>query len=92
MKAFLDRFVFFNCAENRPKVKGKKAILATPYEEKNPETAAPLVAMFEKSFHYLQMDFAARVLVPGVGEKRDILKKEQALQDAHDLGARLAGE
>jgi len=90
MKAFLDRFVYFNCPENRPKIKGKQAILATPYEEKSDQTAAPLVAMFEKSFRYLEMEFAGKILVPGVGERKDILKKEDALEQAHGLGAWLA--
>jgi multimeric flavodoxin WrbA len=89
MKAFLDRFVYFNSPENRPQIRGKLAVLAVPYEEESAETAGPLVAMFEKSFAYLEMDLVAKVLVPGVGEKKDILKKEAVLQEAFELGAGL---
>ncbi len=39
MKAFLDRFVYFNCPGHRDAVKGKPAIPAIPFEEDNPETA-----------------------------------------------------
>ena len=53
MKAFLDRFVFFNCPENRETIKGKTAVLAIPFEEENPEAADLLVGMFEKSLDYL---------------------------------------
>ena len=49
MKAFIDRFVYFNCPENRPKIKGKSAILAIPFEEDNLETAGPTLALFERS-------------------------------------------
>ena len=47
MKAFIDRFVFFNCPENRTKIKGKKAVIAVPFEEENPDTARPVVEFFE---------------------------------------------
>ena len=50
MKAFLDRFVYFNCPNNKEKIRGKLAILAVPFEEDNIETAEPLIRMFEKSF------------------------------------------
>ena len=52
MKGFIDRFVYFNCPENREKVRGKMAILVVPFEEDNVETAEPLIKMFEKSFSY----------------------------------------
>lgn len=90
MKAFLDRFVYFNSPENRPKIRGKLAVLAVPYEEKGKETAAPLVAMFKKSLQYLEMNLAAKILAPGVGQKGDILKKQAVLDEAYSLGSRLA--
>ena len=36
MKAFIDRFVYFNCEENRAKIRGKLAAVAVPFEEENP--------------------------------------------------------
>ena len=56
MKGFLDRLVYFNCPENRPKIRGKRAVLAVPFEEADPQAAALLVAIFEKSLAYLEME------------------------------------
>jgi multimeric flavodoxin WrbA len=39
MKSLIDRFVYFNCPENRDKIRGKRALLAVPFEEENPATA-----------------------------------------------------
>ena len=36
IKALLDRMVYFNCPENRAKIRGKPAALVTPYEETGP--------------------------------------------------------
>jgi len=90
MKAFLDRFVFFNCPENREKIRGMKAILAVPFEEDNVETAEPLIRMFEKSFEYLEMVLIEKIIVPGVGKKGEVLKKQEVLDSCYELGKNLA--
>lgn len=90
MKAFIDRFVYFNCRENRAKIRGKPAAIAVPYEEEGPETAELVVAFFKKSLAYLEMNLVGQVVVPGVGKKGEILQKEEALQRAYELGERLA--
>ena len=90
MKGFLDRFVYFNCPENREKIRGKSAVLAVPFEEEDTEAAAPLVTMFEKSLDYLEMTLAGKILAPGVGEKGDILKKVDILNEAYRLGGEIA--
>lgn len=89
MKAFIDRFVYFNCPENRDKIKGKKAIIAVPFEDDDPKTAVLLVSFFEKSFEYLQMQFAAKLIVGGVTRKGEILKKKDRITEAFELGKRL---
>ena len=89
MKAFIDRFVYFNSPENRAKIKGKSAVVAVPFEEETPETAALTVAMFEKSFRYLEMNLAGSVIVPGVGRKGEILKKADKLVEGYELGRKL---
>jgi hypothetical protein len=48
MKAFIDRFVYFNCPENRVKIKGKAAAIIIPFEDDDLDTARPLVELFEK--------------------------------------------
>ena len=86
MKAFIDRFVYFNCPANRQKIRGKSAVIAIPYEEEGLETAVPLEMMFEKSFQYLEIKLIGKIIVPGVSEKGDILKKPDRLNEAYELG------
>lgn len=86
MKGFIDRFVYFNCPENRAKIKGKSSVIAVPFEEESPETAAPVVTFFEKCFHYLQMKLVAKIIVPGVSKKGEILEKRDRLEEAYQLG------
>jgi multimeric flavodoxin WrbA len=90
MKGFIDRFVYFNCPENRMKIKGKPAVLAVPFEEENLETATLLKAFFEKSLQYLEMNLIGTILVPGVSRKGEIIEKEDKLQKGYELGRRLA--
>jgi multimeric flavodoxin WrbA len=90
MKGFIDRFVYFNCPEQRAKITGKSAVLAIPFEEENPETAALLIAFFEKSLQYLQMNLIGTVIVPGVSGRGEILEKPDRLADAYELGRKLA--
>lgn len=90
MKGFIDRFVYFNCPENRVKIKDKQAVIAVPFEEKNTETSTLLIAFFEKCFKYLQMNLIGKIIVPGVGNKGAILKKKDYLNEAYELGIILA--
>ncbi len=90
MKGLVDRFVYFNCPENRAKIRAKPAILAIPYEEEDPQTAALVVAFFEKSLAYLEMDLLGQVVVPGVTKKGDVLHKPARLAEGYELGRRAA--
>jgi multimeric flavodoxin WrbA len=92
MKAFLDRFVYFNCPENREMIRGKSAVLAAPWEESGQEAAEPLVRMFELSIAYLEMKLAGTVLAPGVGAPGDILRHPGILASCQALGERLASD
>jgi multimeric flavodoxin WrbA len=90
MKAFIDRFVYFNCTENRQKIKGLSAALAVPFEEDDLETARGVIEFFQKSLAYLEVELLGQIIVPGVGEKGAIRSKSQSLQQAYDLGRKLA--
>lgn len=90
MKGFIDRFVYFNCPENREKINGKSAVIAIPFEEENPETAALMVAFFEKCFQFLQMNLISKIIVQGVSRKGEIQEKGDRLKEAYELGRRLA--
>jgi len=90
MKLFIDRFVYFNYPRNRDKIKRKSTVIAIPFEEENPQTARPVVEFFKKSLAYLEMKLIGQIIVPGVSEKRDILRKPDYLAKAYKLGQRLA--
>jgi multimeric flavodoxin WrbA len=90
MKGFIDRFVYFNCPKNRPKIQGKSAVIAVPFEEENLDTARPVVEFFQKCLDYLQMNLIGKILVPGVSIKGEIRHKEKCLQQACELGKTLA--
>jgi multimeric flavodoxin WrbA len=89
MKGFIDRFVYFNCPENRAKIKNKSAALAVPFEEDNPETASVLIEFFERCFDYLEMKIVGRIIVPGVTHRGEILRKEDRLEESFLLGKSL---
>jgi multimeric flavodoxin WrbA len=86
MKAFIDRFVYFNCPENREKIKGKPAVIVVPFEDTIPETAALLEQFFEKCFEYLEMNLINRLIVPGVTKKGEVLKHKKYIEEALKLG------
>ncbi len=90
MKSFIDRFVYFNCPENREKIKGKSAVIVIPFEEKDPEMADLTIEFFEKSFQYLEMKLTDKIIAPGVGEKGKVLEKEDILDQSCKLGRKLA--
>jgi len=92
MKALLDRFVYFNCPEHRPEIRGTRGLVAVPFEETTPKTAELVVDMFHRSFHWLEMKAAGTILAPGVGEKGDILRERAILDSAFEAGRRLARE
>ncbi len=90
MIGFIDRFVYFNCPENRAKIRGKRAAIAVPYEEEGNEAADLVVAFFERCLKYLEIELAGQVLVPGVSRKGEIAGREEKLREAYELGKRLA--
>jgi multimeric flavodoxin WrbA len=92
MKAFIDRFVYFNDEANRPMVRGKRAVVAIVLEETHEQTWRPVVEFFEKSLEYLEMQLAGTIIVAGVGKKGEIREHPQRLEDAYHLGSTLARE
>ena len=90
IKAFIDRFVYFNCPENRVKIKGKSAVIVVPFEEDNLETADLLVKMFEKSFEYLEIPLIGKIIIPGVTKRGEVIKQEATIEQCCNLGKKLA--
>ena len=92
MKGLIDRFVYFNCPENRAKIKDKKAVLAVPFEDEDLETARLLIELFEKSMKYLEVDLVGMVLAPGVTKLGEVKKKKAYLDECYGLGRRAVKE
>ncbi len=92
MKAFIDRFVYFNSETNRPMVRGKRAVVAIVLEETHEQTWRPVIEFFERSLAYLEMELTQKIVVPGVARKGDIRKQPKRLEEAYRLGRRLAGK
>jgi multimeric flavodoxin WrbA len=90
IKGFLDRLVYFNCPENREKIKGKPVVLAVPCEEADPSAAVLVKTMFEKSLEYLEMNLIGTIIVPSVTKRGEIIKKQGPLKEAYNLGIKLA--
>jgi multimeric flavodoxin WrbA len=90
MKCFIDRFVYFNCPENRNKIKGKTGVIAVPFEDKTLSTANLVVDFFERCLNYLEMRLAEKVLVPGVTRRGEVRDKKQIMDRCYKLGQRLA--
>ncbi len=90
MKACIDRFVYFNCPGHRPMIAGKRAAVVIPYEETAVETAAPVVRFFERCLSYLEMELVATLLAPGVTKRGEVRRRQDLMDRARELGARLA--
>ena len=90
MKGLIDRLVYFNCPENRAKIKGNSAALAVPFEENDPGAAELVISLFEKSLNYLEMNLIDKIIAPGCGFKGEVKKKTDILDQCYELGKRLA--
>lgn len=90
MKGFIDRFVFFNCDANRPGIRGKKAAVVVPFEELNRETVAPVLAFFEMSLQYLEIDLIGKICAPGMARKGEVKENPEIMAEAWQLGQKLA--
>jgi multimeric flavodoxin WrbA len=88
MKGFIDRFVYYNCGANEDKIKGKKAVLAIPFEEENPETAALVVRFFEKSLQFLDITLLGKIIAGGMVHKGQARTDQALPSEAFALGKR----
>ncbi|MCJ7813684.1 flavodoxin family protein [bacterium] len=92
MKGFIDRFVYFNCPENRAKIRGKSAVIAVPFEDEDPCMSDSVEYFFKKCFQYLEMKLVGKIFVPGVTHRGEIMKKDTCLERGFELGRRLVFE
>lgn len=90
MKGFIDRFVYFNWEENRKGIRGKKAIIIIPFEEKDQETVDPVISFFEKTLQYLEIELIHQLIAPGVTKRGEVLNQEVIIKQAYELGKMIA--
>lgn len=91
MKGFIDRFVYYNCEQNRAHVKGKSVVLAIPFEDESVETVMPVLQFFERSLSYLRMNLAGKVIAQGISKKGEIASRTDLLESAFLLGKKVGG-
>lgn len=89
MKGFIDRFVYYNCEQNRVKVKGKNVVIAIPFEDKTMETVIPVVEFFERSLKYLEMNLSDKVIAKGISKKGEISERKDLLDHAFLIGQKM---
>jgi multimeric flavodoxin WrbA len=89
MKGFIDRFVYYNCPQNRPKIKGKCAVIVIPFEEQDMKAVNPVIDFFETSLNYLEMNIMGKIIVPGVTLRGEVKNKPEYLEKAYHLGKSL---
>ena len=88
LKTFIDRWYAFSHPEHVGRVKGKKVILISTFEESNTSAADPLISMISKSLDYLEAKFHAKLLV-SAGEKGAVKQNRRAMAEAYKIGFEL---
>lgn len=91
MKAFIDRWYAFCHDAYRWRVKGKWAVLVSPFADESPSTTAYLEGMLTELFNFLEMEFVGKVTVPSVSEKGEVLGHPAALDQAYKMGKVIGG-
>ena len=89
MKAFVDRFVYFNGPSNRDQIRGKLAATVIPFEDTSLETGALTAQFFQHSLAYLEMVLVEQMLVPGVTRRGEVRERADSLRAAEALGRKL---
>jgi multimeric flavodoxin WrbA len=84
MKLLVDRMRPFIA---RRTLQGKKAVIVAPSEE-GPDACDPLIEMFRRSFDYLGIKLAGRVLAKAY-EKGEIKGNPEELKKAYEFGTSL---
>ena len=92
MKAFLDRFVYFNCPDTRKMIKDLNAVMAVPFEEKHDATAEILIKMFDLSLKYMEVPIIEKVLAPGVDKRGEVSEKNDVIEKCYEIGKKIGAE
>jgi multimeric flavodoxin WrbA len=86
-KAFLDRWYG---VWRQGMFKEKETVLVIPLEDKTESTYNPILNMFKAIMEYLHMNHVATVLAPGVLERGAVLNHQEFIDNAREIGGKLA--
>jgi multimeric flavodoxin WrbA len=87
-KTFVDRWYGVD-----PRVfRGKYIVATIPMGGKNEQYSRHVVGMLEDISNYLGMEFYASIIAPGMNGKGVVRESKRHLDQARDLGAKIAGE
>ena len=81
-KAFLDRWY---CPKHQD-FKGKRVILAIPFEGGHPKYARHTVGILTDVLDYLNIELLDTILAPGVGKRGAVREKSVIMKKAYDVG------
>lgn len=90
LKCFIDRFFCFCGPARKGALEGKPVAVAVPFADGTVDTAEHVVGFFDKTFDYLGMRWAGRVLVPNVSKRGEARADEKAMAKCFEVGRRLA--
>ncbi len=90
MKLLIDRMVYFNCPENRKRIRNKMATYIIPFEDLEPSTVRPVQEFFHRCFDYLDLDRVEGIVVPGVSARGEVSELDEVMNEAFQLGRKIA--
>jgi multimeric flavodoxin WrbA len=86
-KAFLDRWYG---VYDQGIFKGKETVLVIPLEDTTESTYNPILNMFKAIMEYLHMNHVGTVLAPGVLERGAVRNHQKFIDNAREIGIKLA--
>ncbi|HWR39210.1 MAG TPA: flavodoxin family protein [Patescibacteria group bacterium] len=86
MKGVIDRLVFYNYPLHRQRIRNKTAVILVPCEETDPAVTQLIEEFFLRCFRYLEMDFAGKIMAPGLDQRGAVRQHPDFLQQARNLG------
>jgi multimeric flavodoxin WrbA len=91
MKTFMDRLYYYHHSNHSQLIAGKKAIIITPMgEAENIEYESEvLVEFYRRACKSLQIEILDMLFFSDLMEADDILKKQEYLKQAYELGKQL---
>lgn len=86
-KTFVDRwYAKAHREEDKAMFKGRRVILVVPFGDSEPKTAQHVVGMMTDALDYIEAEFFATVLAPGVNDPGEVRQHPEVLAAAYRAG------